>query len=119
MMRFRNLFYVSLLLIVFSLIGCGSAPVRYTYEEIKGYSPEIQDRIMRGEIALGMTKQQVRYAWGSPDQSRLLEPLNGKMREEWIYTRLFGVYEEKRLLFIDDKLTYILPEPQKIQTPEK
>jgi len=101
------------------LIGCASERVRYTYDEIKGYPQNIQELIMKGEISTGMTKQQVRYAWGAPDRTTTLEPLDGKAREEWIYTKLFGVYEEKRLLFIDDKLSYIIPEPQRPQKQEE
>jgi hypothetical protein len=43
---------------------------------------------------------------------RLLDPLDGKQREEWGYTTL-GVFEQKRLLFINGRLTYVIPEPQK------
>lgn len=108
-------FYVILLMAVLLLAGCTSSSVRFTQEEIKNYPLDVQEHIIKGEVAIGMTRQQVRYAWGSPDQIRVLDPLNGKAREEWIYTKLFGVYEEKRLLFIDDTLTYIIPEPKKTQ----
>jgi len=53
-----------------------------------------------------MTPQQVRYAWGSPDSLKILEPFEGKSREEWIYST-FGVIETKLLLFFDGKLMYM------------
>jgi hypothetical protein len=53
-----------------------------------------------------MTPQQVRYAWGSPDSIKFLEPMDGKTREEWIYSTA-GVVGTKLLLFFDGKLIYI------------
>jgi hypothetical protein len=108
-------FYVILLVVVWLLVGCVSSSVRFTHEEIEGYPLDVQEKIIKGEVYIGMTRRQVRYAWGAPDRVRTLDPLNGKAREEWIYTKLFGVYEEKRLLFLEDILTYIIPEPKKTQ----
>ena len=89
-------------------IGCAGS-IRYTEEEIKNFPPNIQENIRKGEIALGMTTQQVRYAWGAPDSIKFLEPQDGKTREEWIYSvaGTFGVVGSKLLLFFDNKLIYI------------
>lgn len=95
------------------LVGCASSGVRYTYEEIKHYPPEIQERITKGEIALGMTKEQVRYAWGNPSSVRVLAPEKGKPREEWIYSSSLGLLKT-RLIFVDGKLTYIISNEQRI-----
>jgi hypothetical protein len=56
-----------------------------------------------------MTKDQIRYAWGSPDFIKLLEPFEGKSRAEWLYTEqlTLGVIGTKILFFYDGKLLYI------------
>ncbi len=92
-------------LLFLSQVGCTKS-IRYSEEEIKGFSPAIQEHIKQGEVVLGMTPQQVRYAWGSPDSLKILEPFEGKTREEWIYST-FGVVETKLLLFFDGKLIYM------------
>jgi outer membrane protein assembly factor BamE (lipoprotein component of BamABCDE complex) len=92
-------------LLFLSQVGCTKS-IRYSEEEIKGFSPAIQEHIKQGEVVLGMTPQQVRYAWGSPDSLKILEPFEGKTREEWIYST-FGVVETKLLLFFDGKLVYM------------
>ena len=92
-------------LLFLSQVGCTKS-IRYSEEEIKGFSPAIQEHIKQGEVVLGMTPQQVRYAWGSPDSLKILEPFEGKSREEWIYST-FGVVETKLLLFFDGKLIYM------------
>ncbi|MEN2993869.1 MAG: hypothetical protein ABDH19_00775 [Thermodesulfovibrio sp.] len=105
-------FLFALLVVVF-IFGCASQGVRYTYDEIKHYPPEIQERIAKGEITLGMTKEQVRYAWGPPSSTRILTPEKGKQREEWIYSSSFGLLKS-RLIFVDGKLTYIISNEQRI-----
>ena len=99
-------FLIVLFVAVF-IFGCASSPVRYTYEEIKDYPPEIQERIIKGEISLGMTKEQVRYAWGPPSSTRVLTPEKGKQREEWVYSSSLGILKS-RLIFVDGKLTNII-----------
>ncbi|MCX7987904.1 MAG: hypothetical protein N2647_00480 [Thermodesulfovibrio sp.] len=102
-----------MLLLAVLIFGCASQGVRYTYDEIKNYPPEIQERIAKGEITLGMTKDQVRYAWGNPSSTRVLTPEKGKQREEWIYSSSLGLLKS-RLIFIDGKLTYIISNEQRI-----
>lgn len=116
-MRLNKVYYGFLLIGLLIFITNCSTPARYTYEEIKHFPLDVQERIMKGEVALGMTPQQVRYAWGAPNYIRVLEPLSGKPREEWIYT-MYGIYESRRLLFIDGKLTYIIPEMEKTKDKE-
>lgn len=88
--------------------GCTKS-VRYTEEEIKSFSPNVQEHIRKAQIDLGMTQEQVRYAWGSPDSIKFLEPFEGKPREEWTYSTqaTLGVVGNKLLLFFDGKLIYI------------
>lgn len=113
-----KLLYGLLLMIFLFSYGCVSAPIRFTSDEIKGYPMEIQEKIIRGEVALGMNTQQVRYAWGSPNTIRTLDPMDGKQREEWIYTTA-GIFENRRLLFIDGKLTYVIPDTERTIRQEK
>jgi hypothetical protein len=86
-------------------IGCTKS-VRYTEEEIQTYPSDIQENIRKGEVKLGMTTQQVRYAWGAPNSIKFLEPTpEGNTREEWVYTKL-GVFGTKLLVFVDGKLIF-------------
>jgi hypothetical protein len=85
--------------------GCTKS-IRYSEEEIKDFPPSIQEHIIKGEVMPGMTSQQVRYAWGAPDSIKFLEPLDGKAREEWIYSTM-GVFGTRLLVFFDGKLVYI------------
>ncbi|HBO83992.1 MAG TPA: hypothetical protein DD641_03275 [Deltaproteobacteria bacterium] len=90
----------------FSVLGCIDS-VRYSPDEIKGFSVAIQENIKRGEIVPGMTQQQIRYAWGSPAVVNVLKPSDdGKYREEWIYTKM-GLLKTQ-LIFVDGKLTHII-----------
>ncbi len=95
-------------LICISAVGCAKS-VRYTEDEIKDYPANIQEQIRKGTIDLGMTKDQVRYAWGAPNSIRVLEPFEGKSREEWLYTEqtTLGVIGTKILFFYDNKLIYV------------
>jgi len=54
---------------------------------------------------MGMTSQQVRYAWGPPDKvSTSYE--EGKHRELWIYTSFLGFSKETYLFFEEGKLVF-------------
>jgi hypothetical protein len=88
--------------------GCAQS-IRYTEEEIKSYPPRIQENVRKGQVEPGMTQEQVRYAWGSPDSIKILEPFESKAREEWIYSHpaSLGVVGSKLLLFYDSRLIYI------------
>jgi len=86
-------------------VGCTKS-VRYTEEEIQQFPPETQEHIRQGEAKLGMTTQQVRYAWGAPNSIKFLEPTpEGKTREQWVYSKL-GVFSTKLLVFVDGKLIF-------------
>lgn len=107
----RAIVFISLVLLIF-LFGCATT-ARYSYDEIKDYPPDVQQWIMKGEVAIGMTPQQVRYAWGPPTSIKTLEPMDGKSREEWVYTTM-GILGTRIILFIDGKVAYISGEtPQK------
>lgn len=109
----RTIFVVLILAVGFW--GCATT-VRYSPEEIKEYPPEVQEQIRQGNVALGMTAQQVRYAWGSPTTVNVLSPTQeGKLREEWIYSS--GIMMQRRLLFVDGKLFDIFPQPKPSVAP--
>jgi hypothetical protein len=104
----KKALFVTLALLLLSQVGCTKS-IRYTEEEIKSYPPKIQENIRKEQVEPGMSQEQVRYAWGSPDSIRILEVYEGKSREEWIYSHpaSLGVVGSKLLLFYDGKLLYI------------
>jgi outer membrane protein assembly factor BamE (lipoprotein component of BamABCDE complex) len=104
----RRFLFVTAALLLFLQTGCTQS-IRYTEEEIKGYQPRIQEDIRKGQIEPGMTQEQVRYAWGSPDSITKLEAFESKSREEWLYSHPFtlGVVGSKLLVFFDGRLIYI------------
>ncbi|MEW6571631.1 MAG: hypothetical protein AB1390_10755 [Nitrospirota bacterium] len=104
----RKVLLMATALVFLLQTGCTKA-IRYTEEEIKDFPQNIQEHIRQGEISLGMTPKQVRYAWGSPESIKVLEPYEGKSREEWIYSTMgtLGVVGTRLLLFLDGKLIYI------------
>ncbi|MGD0282239.1 MAG: hypothetical protein ABSB95_07750 [Dissulfurispiraceae bacterium] len=109
----RTVWFFLFVMVVF-MCGCAST-ARYSNDEIKDYPPEVQEKITKGEIMPGMTPQQVRYSWGSPNQVNALEPEKGKQKEEWVYSSGMGVFKT-RLIFIDGKLTYIISsEPGRVK----
>lgn len=97
------------LLIFIMLVMLGCAPVvRYSPEEIKHFPPDIQERIKKNEVATGMTQLQVRYSWGPPESVNVLSPSSdGKYREEWVYTRSYGLFKTQ-LIFTEGRLTDII-----------
>ena len=94
------------IIILLTVAGCTKS-VRYTEEEIKSFPPNIQENVRKGQIDLGMTTEQVRYAWGNPDSVKFLPAYEGKSREEWFYSSVAGIIGTKLLLFFDGKLIYI------------
>jgi outer membrane protein assembly factor BamE (lipoprotein component of BamABCDE complex) len=104
----KNTFLIFFAFVVLLSAGCTQS-VRYTEEEIQKFPVEVQDHIRKGEINVGMNKEQVRYAWGSPDSIEILDPFEGNSREEWTYSQkgTFGVVSSRLLLFYDNKLIYI------------
>ena len=95
-----------LLIILVAAFGCAKS-VRYSQDEIKDYPPQIQEYIKNSQVAVGMTKQQVRYSWGGPHAVNVLTPSgDGKERVEWIYGKM--AFFKSRLIFTDDRLTEII-----------
>lgn len=103
-MGFSKISYMAVLVTLLLLVGCGSSPVRYTTEEIQNYPLDIQEKIAKGEVATGMTYQQVRYAWEAPNSVKKLQPKDGKNLEEWTYSSAMGICKIN-LVFSDSKLS--------------
>lgn len=81
-----------------------SSNVRYSPWEIDHYPPGVQESIRKGEVSMGMSPLEVRYAWGAPNSVRIAEAEpDGRYRETWVYTKL-RVFVT-RLTFTDGKLT--------------
>lgn len=97
---------ILLLVLILFLANCTTV-MRYSYEEIKNFPPEVQEQIIKGDVMTGMTPLQVRYAWGHPNKIEVLVPENNKYKEEWIYYSNLGILKT-RLIFIDHKLTYVI-----------
>jgi hypothetical protein len=88
------------------LSGC-LASVRYTYEEIRNFPPQIQEHIKKGEVVPGMTFQQVRLAWGAPTVTRVVPSNDEREIIHWVYQQMpFG--SKTILVFTDGKLTGII-----------
>jgi outer membrane protein assembly factor BamE (lipoprotein component of BamABCDE complex) len=104
----KKVLLVMLVIAFIAAVGCTKA-VRYTEDEIKSYPDSVQEQIRKGTVDLGMTKDQVRYAWGAPGSIKVLDPYEGKSREEWIYDEqaTMGVFGTKILFFYDAKLLYV------------
>ncbi len=101
----RSLVLSFMVLVLFA--GCTRA-IKYTYEEIKDYPPQIQENIKKAAVVTGMTLQQARYAWGAPTTVKVLKPTaDGKDRVQWEYDRWGGIFKTI-LRFTDGKLTEIV-----------
>ena len=101
--------YALLLLLPMALFGASGCTraVRYSQDEIKDFPPQTQEHIRKSQIAIGMTKIQVRYSWGSPHAVAVLSPSgDGKERVEWTYQKM--MYFKSHVVFTDDKVTEIV-----------
>jgi outer membrane protein assembly factor BamE (lipoprotein component of BamABCDE complex) len=104
----KKVVFIMVALFCITAVGC-TKTIRYTEDEIRDYPADIQEQIRTGTVDLGMSKNQVRYAWGAPDSSKILEPYEGRSREEWIYTEqgTMGVLGTKILFFYEGRLLYV------------
>lgn len=103
----KKAIFLVLATLLFLGLGCTKS-VRYSEDEIRGFPIDVQEHIRNGEVSLGMSQSQVRYAWGSPSSVIILEPSeDGKNREEWVYGKFMGIFKT-RLIFTDGKITEII-----------
>ncbi|MBF0606787.1 MAG: hypothetical protein SFH39_13590 [Candidatus Magnetobacterium sp. LHC-1] len=109
-------FVVTLLLIlqVALLLSC-TREIRYTEDEISGFTPETRVHIRNGEIAFFMAQEEVRFAIGSPTDILVLPPrYDGKERIQWTYKKWGGVITTT-LVFVDNKLMEITSNDQNLK----
>ena len=68
--------------------------------------PTFEKHIARGEVMVGMTRQQVLEAWGSPYTINVTYTKDGIRREEWIFEDWISSSEVKHryLYFEEDTL---------------
>jgi hypothetical protein len=93
-------------ILLISVSACAKS-IRYSPDEIKDFPPAVQESIRNNEVIFGMTKLQVRYSWGGPDDIIVLQPTEtGKERIEWVYKKM--QFFRSRLIFTDDSLTEII-----------
>ncbi|MDA8388773.1 MAG: hypothetical protein M0Z58_08960 [Nitrospiraceae bacterium] len=87
-----------------ALAGCATPRARYSPSEISGYPPNIQKLIQQGTVEMGMTPDQVRFAWGAPSYITVLPPASdGQPRERWTYKEVLGT-ASTMLLFTGGKV---------------
>lgn len=84
------------------MIGACTTAVRYSPAELSMFPPDVQERIKKKEVALGMTNVQVRYSWGAPAAVKVMTDESGNITEVWTYTT--GRILVNRLYFQDGKL---------------
>lgn len=75
--RVRVTIYFLLFLFVAFTVSWGIVP--------RLLDPDFQQHIQNKKVLVGMTRQQVLQAWGSPYQTNVTHTQEGIRREEWIY----------------------------------
>lgn len=73
----RGTIYLFLVLFLAGMIAWGLVP--------RLLDPDFKDHIRRGQVMVGMTREQVLKAWGSPYQTNVTHTNEGVRREEWVY----------------------------------
>ena len=92
-------------LALIALAGCVSQEARYSPSEISGYPQNIQKLIREGYVQMGMTPDEVRFAWGSPSYITVMPPApDGKQREQWTYKEKLGT-ASTNLIFTGGQVT--------------
>ena len=73
----RGTIYFFLVLFLAGMIAWGLVP--------RVLDPDFKDHIKRGEVMVGMTREQAMQAWGAPYQTNVTHTSEGVRREEWVY----------------------------------
>ncbi len=101
---FVSVFFLAAVFLIGALLGC-QQEVRYSPSEISGYPEATQKLIREGKVAMGMTPDEVRYAWGAPSEVNILPPTSdGKSRQEWVYKDTLSL-SKTSLFFTDGRIT--------------
>nr|MDA8088559.1 hypothetical protein [Nitrospiraceae bacterium] len=64
---FVAVFFLAVVFFLMGAMGC-QQEVRYSPSEISGYPEATQKLIREGKVSMGMTPDEVRYAWGAPSE---------------------------------------------------
>ena len=83
-----DLAIAALCLLAFT-VGCASTPdsrIAASQEVFDAWPAEVQAKVRAGEVALGMTEEQVRMAVGEPDETSTALDENGETIT-WAWTR--------------------------------
>lgn len=77
-------------------------------EEIVRRNPEwpeeIREKILAGDVSVGMNKKQVRASWGRPSEIMRTEDDSGALHAVWIYDKAFLIFENERLVEYEKKV---------------
>ncbi len=101
---FVAVFFLAVVFFLMGAMGC-QQEVRYSPSEISGYPEATQKLIREGKVSMGMTPDEVRYAWGAPSEVNILSPTkDGKSRQQWVYKDTLSL-SKTSLFFTDGKVT--------------
>lgn len=93
--RVRVSIYLSLALFLLATISWGIIP--------RLLDPTFEKHIQESEVMVGMTREQVLQAWGSPYQTNISHTSEGIRREEWIFEDWISAGEVKhRYLYFEE-----------------
>jgi hypothetical protein len=74
-------------------------------EKHPNLSLDLREAILRGELLVDMTADQVIASWGQPRRKEVLDSV-GQVREEWVYHKRYSEYSFSThyLLFVNGYL---------------
>lgn len=83
-------YLASLLLLATALLlaGCESISTRARQHAatFNTLAPDVQQRLLAGEVALGDSPEMVEIAFGPPTDDRAILTTSGRVRRMWVYT---------------------------------
>lgn len=62
-------------------------------EEHPAWTSDVCRKIVRHQVSLGMTQEQVQLSWGKPDRINRTSSLRGDGIEQWVYGRQYLYFE--------------------------
>ncbi len=99
-------YLASLLLLATALLlaGCESISTRARQHAatFNTLAPEVQQRLLAGEVAVGDTPEMVEIAFGEPNDDRAILTTSGRVRRMWVYTTTKYMKEGSHLRNVDE-----------------
>ncbi len=93
--RVRGTIYALLALFLLGMFAWGIVP--------RVMDPTFEQHIQDKRVVVGMSREQVLQAWGSPYQTNISHTSDGIRREEWVYEEWKSTSEIKhRYLFFEE-----------------